>query len=152
VNIHKRDLIRSFDDLARPGVRLALGDPKAMALGRTAQDILSSSPLREAVLKNVVVYGATVKQLAMYVSQGDVDASIIGRADAFQFRDSIQMVPIPHDYFQPETIAIAVLKGSKNAEAASQLRDFMASKQGIAVFDHFGFLPLSAGNGQKGNP
>lgn len=152
VNIHKTDLIRSFDDLARPGVRLALGDPEAMALGRTAQDILSRSPLREAVLKNVVVYGATVKQLAMYVSQGEVDASIIGRADAFQFRDSIQIIPIPPEYFQPETIAIAVLKDSRHREAASQFRDFMASKQGIAVFKHFGFLPLAAGNGQRGNP
>jgi len=152
VNIHKRYLIRSFDDLARPGVRLALGDPKAMALGRTAQDILSRSPLRAAVLKNVVVYGATVKQLAMYVSQGDVDASIIGRADAFQFRDSIRIVPIPQDYFQPETIAIAVLKDSRHLETASQFRDFMASKQGMAVFKHFDFLTLTAGNGQKGNP
>ena len=152
VNIHKTDLIRSFDDLARPGVRLALGDPDAMALGRTALTILSHSPLKDAILKNVVVYGATVKQLAMYVSQGEVDASIIGRADAFQFRDSIQMIPIPPDYFQPETIAIAVLKDSRHQEAASQFCDFIASKQGIAVFEHFGFLPLTAGNGQKGNP
>jgi molybdate transport system substrate-binding protein len=152
VNIHKTDLIRSFDDLARPGVRLALGDPEAMALGRTALTILSHSPLKDAILKNVVVYGATVKQLALYVSQGEVDASIIGRADAFQFQDSIQMIPIPPDYFQPETIAIAVLKNSRHLDAASQFRDFIASKQGIAVFKHFGFLPLTAGNGQKGNP
>ena len=152
VNIHKGNLIRSLDDLALPGLRLALGDPKAMALGRTALTILSHSPLKDVILKNVVVYGATVKQLAIYVSQGDVDAAIIGRADAFQFRDTIQLVPIPQDYFQPETIAIAVLKDSKHPEAASRFRDFMASKQGIAVFEHFGFLPLAAGNGQKGNP
>jgi len=152
INIHKGNLVRLFDDLARPGLRLALGDPKAMALGRTAMTILSHSPLKDAILRNVVVYGATVKQLALYVAQGDVDASIIGRADAFQFRDRIQMIPIPPDYFQPETIAIAVLKDSRHLEAASQFRDFMASKQGIAVFEHFGFLPLTAGNGQKGNP
>jgi molybdate transport system substrate-binding protein len=152
VNIHKENLVRSFDDLARPGLRLALGDPKAMALGRTALTILSHSPLKEAILKNVVVYGATVKQLAIYVSQGDVDAAIIGKADAFQFRDSIRLVPIPQDYFQPETIAIAVLKGSRHREAASLFRDFVTSKQAIAVFEHFGFLLLSEGNGQKGNP
>ncbi|MFO7984719.1 MAG: molybdate ABC transporter substrate-binding protein [Desulfatiglandaceae bacterium] len=152
VNIHKENLVRTFDDLARPGLRLALGDPKAMALGRTALTILSHSPLKDAILKNVVVYGATVKQLAIYASQGDVDAAIIGRADAFQFRDRMKMIPIPQEYFQPETIAIAVLKNSKNAEAASRLRDFMASKQGIDVFEHFGFLPLTADNGPKGNP
>ena len=152
VNIHKTNLIRSFDDLARPGLRLAMGDPKAMAFGRVAQKILSRSPLKEAILKNVVVYGATVKQLAMYVAQGDVDAAIIGRADAFQFRDQIQTVPIPTEYFQPETVAIAVLKDSKHPEAASQFRDFMTSKESIAVFEHFGFLPLVTGDTQKETP
>ena len=152
VNASKAHMIRSFDDLARPGLRLALGDPKAMALGRTAQKILSCSPLKESILKNVVVYGATVKQLAMYVAQGDVDASIIGRADAFQFREKIKMVPIPKQYFQPETIAIAVLKDSKDPKTASRFRDFMASEEAIAVFERFGFLPMAAGKAQKGKP
>ena len=152
VNIDKAGLIRSFGDLARPGLRLAMGDPKAMAFGRVAQEILSRSPLKEAILKNVVVYGATVKQLALYVAQGDVDASIIGRADAFQFRDRIQMVPIPAVYFHSETIAIAVLKDSTQQEAACRFRDFMASKQGIDVFESFGFLPLEADIDQKRAP
>ncbi|MCF8146649.1 MAG: molybdate ABC transporter substrate-binding protein [Deltaproteobacteria bacterium] len=152
VNIRKTNLVRAFDDLARPGLRLALGDPKAMAFGRTALTILSHSPLKDAILKNVVVYGATVKQLAMYVSQGDVDASIIGRADAYQFRDSIQMISVPPDYFEPETIAVAVLKDSEHREAASRFRDFVASKQGIAMFEHFGFLPLAERGGQGARP
>ena len=152
VNSRKANLIRSFDDLARPGLRLALGDPKAMALGRLAQTILSHSPLKEAILGNVAVYGATVKQLALYVARGDVDASIIGRADAFQYRDQIRMVPIPDAYFQPETIAIAVLKGSKNVDAASRFRDYMASGRSIAVFESFGFLPLTPEKIQKGKP
>jgi len=152
VNINKAGLIRSFDDLARPGLRLAMGDPKAMAFGRVARKILSSSPLKEAILKNVVVYGATVKQLALYVAQGDVDAAIIGRADAVQFRDRIQMVPIPAIYFQWETVAIAVLKDSTQPKAAYRFRDFMASKRGIGVFENFGFLPLEAGRDPKGVP
>lgn len=152
VNTHKENLIRSFNDLARPGLRLAMGDPKAMAFGRVAQKILSCSPLKEAILKNVVVYGATVKQLALYVAQGDVDAAIIGRADAFQFRDHIKMVPIPAEYFQPETVAISVLKDSKHPKPATLFCNFMASKKGIAMFEHFGFLPLGTGSLEKGKP
>jgi molybdate transport system substrate-binding protein len=152
VNIRKGNRIRSFDDLARPALRLALGDPKAMAFGRMAQAILSAYPLKEAILKNVVVYGATVKQLALYVARGDVDAAIIGRADAFQFRDKIRIVPIPPAYFQPETIAIAVLKHSKNLEAASRFCNYMASKRGITVFEDFGFLPLLSGEAPEGKP
>jgi len=143
VNIRKAGVIGSFEDLARPGVRLALGDPKAMAFGRAAQTILSHSALKDQILRNVVVYAATVKQLAMYVAQGDVDASIIGRADAYQFQDRIQMFPIPTAYFQPETVAVAVLKSSQYLDAASRFRDFIASKRGIAMFERFGFLALN---------
>jgi molybdate transport system substrate-binding protein len=142
VNKKKETKIRTFDDLAKPGLRLALGDPKAMAFGRVADKILSRSSLKEEILENVVVYGATVKQLAMYVANGDADASIIGSADAWQFRDRIAMVPIPKDYFQPETIAIAVLKSTTAPEWALLFQDFMAKPSSISVFEHFGFLPL----------
>ena len=152
VNIHKAGLIRTFDDLAKPGLRLAMGDPKAMAFGRVARKILSRSPLEEVILNNVVVYGATVKQLALYVAEGDVDAAIIGRADAFQFKDRIQMVKIPSRYFHPETIAIAVLKGSKYPKVAMRFCHFLASKRGMGVFKEFGFLPLPSAETQKGKP
>jgi molybdate transport system substrate-binding protein len=136
--------IRSFKDLAKPGLRLALGDPEAMAFGKTARKILQKAGMEKAVLKNVVVQGATVKQLALYVARGDVDASIIGRADAFQYRDRIRIVPIPEDYFQAETIAAAVLTSSAHPKIAAELCTFLGSEASIAVFEQFGFLPLRA--------
>lgn len=146
IGIHRNTTARieSFEDLAGPGVRLALGDPKAMAFGKTARRILRKANMEKEILKNVVVQGATVKQLALYVARGDVDAAIIGRADAFQFMDRIVMLPIPGDYFQPETIAAAVLKSTPNPEAAGRLCAFLGSRESIEVFEQFGFLPLQA--------
>ena len=142
VNRDKAGLIRSLEDLARPGVRIALGDPKAMAFGWMAQEILEKTEIKEEILKNVVVYGATVKQLALYVAQGDADASIIGRADAIQYRDSIKMIPIPDEYFEAEIIAIALLRKAAKRSEAIQFRDFMSSAIAIETFQHFGFLPI----------
>lgn len=142
VNRQAATRIRSFEDLAEPGVRLALGDPQAMAFGKTARKILSRSKVEKEILENVVVQGATVKQLALYVARGDVDASIIGRADAFQFRDRIAMLPIPEEYFEPEIIAAAVLDSSGDPDAAAGLCAFLASPESIEVFKQFGFLPL----------
>ncbi len=144
VNIHQSDLLNSFDDLAKPGIRLGMGDPKAMAFGRLAQKIIDRSPLKETIHKNVVVYAATVKQLALYVAQGNIDAAIIGRADAFQFRDEIKMIDIPKPLFQPETVAIAVLKSTTQLKAARRFSDFMATKKSLKVFKRFGFLALSS--------
>lgn len=141
VALHAADRIRAFEDLAKPGLRLALGDPKAMAFGRTARTMMRRAGLEAEILENVAVYGGTVKQLALYVARGDVDASIIGRADAFQFRDRIRMVPIPEAYFEPETIAVAVLNTTRHPETAERFCAFLASDEARAVFRRFGFLP-----------
>jgi molybdate transport system substrate-binding protein len=142
VNKSSAQQITKFEDLAKPGVRMALGDPKAMAFGKTALKILERSGLKDKILTNVVVYGATVKQLALYVAEGDVDASIIGRTDVFQFRDGVDMIPIPDEYFEAETVAAAVLTTATDLQAATALQDFVASPEAIKVFESFGFLPL----------
>jgi molybdate transport system substrate-binding protein len=142
VNTSQAKRITRFEDLAKPGVRLALGDPKAMALGKTAMTILERSGLKDKILANVMVYGATVKQLVLYVAEGNVDASIVGRTDAFQFRDRVNMIPIPGEYFESETVAVAVLTTAKDLEAAADLQDFLSSPPAIRVFESFGFLPL----------
>jgi molybdate transport system substrate-binding protein len=142
VNLAQAERIKDFDDLSKPGIKLALGDPKAMALGRTAMTICKRSGQKDAILKNVVVYGATVKQLTLYVSQGSVDAAIIGRSDAFLNQDKIVIVPIPPDYFQAEIVAAAVLKSTSNPRLAGQLCNFMSTKHAVVVFQKYGFLPL----------
>ncbi len=142
VNRNKANLITCFQDLARPGVRLALGDPEAMAFGRVAIEILERSKIKDEILKNVVVYGATVKQMALYVAQGDADASIIGRADASQYEDKIKIIPIPEEYFEAEIIAVALLKKAAGRPEVIRFRDFMRSEKAIDVFRHFGFLPV----------
>jgi molybdate transport system substrate-binding protein len=142
VNKSRAQRITRFEDLAEPGVRLALGDPKAMAMGKTTATILERSGLEDKITANVVVYGATVKQLALYVAEGNVDASIVGRTDAFQFRDRISIIAIPEEYFETETVAVAVLTTAKDLKAAGALRDFVSSPQAVKVFENFGFLPL----------
>jgi molybdate transport system substrate-binding protein len=144
IGVHRKsaDRITTFEDLAKPGMRLAMGDPKAMALGRTALAILEKSGRKDAILKNVVVYGATVKQLALYVAQGSVDAAIIGRADAFQNPEQIAMVEIPPAFYQAETVAVAVLRSTTAPEPAQALSNFLSDEHAVAVFGQFGFLPL----------
>ena len=142
VNKKFTGFIASLADLARPGVRVGLGDAQAMALGRTADTILERSGLKASVLKNTVVFAATVKQLALYVAEGSVDAAIVARPDALQFADALRSVEIPRELYEPDTIAVAVLKTTVDEKAACELRDFLSSAYAVAVFEKFGFLPL----------
>jgi len=142
VNRKSAAAIASLEDLCRPGVKVALGDPRAMALGKTAETILTRAGLQEKIKPNAAVYGATVKQLALYAAEGTVDAAIIARADAVQFQDRVRMIDIPANLYDTEIIAIAVLKITADKKAACRLRDFLSSPQAIAVFEQFGFLPM----------
>ncbi len=134
--------IKTLEDMAKPGIKLAMGDPKAMALGRTSMDIIKKAGLEKQILDNVTVYGATVNQLTLYVVQENVDAAIVARANAFMHKDTIDMFEIPGDLFTPEIIAISVLKTAKDTALAEQFRDFVSSDEGIGHFTKFGFLPL----------
>ena len=134
--------IGSFEDLTKSGVKVGLGDPKAMALGRTAEDILAASGVGEAVLKNTVVRAATVKQLVLYLLKGDVDAAIVARADVVQKKDKLGMIEIDPSWYKPEIVTAAVLKASKQPEQAQKLAEFLSSPQGVEVFGKFGFLPV----------
>lgn len=141
VNKAKADQVKTFADLAKPGLRVGLGDPKAMALGRTAEDILKNSGLEQEILKNVVVRAATVKQLALYVIKGDVDAAIIARADVFQNKD-LSMIEIDSSWYTPEIVKAAVLKTSPHPDEARNLAEFLSSPAAIETFGKYGFLPV----------
>ena len=69
--------IQGLGDLGRKGVRIALGDPKAAAIGRVAKKILIQANIWSTVTPNVEVYTPTVNQLLIYVALGQVDAAII---------------------------------------------------------------------------
>ncbi len=135
------NIVKSFADLAKPGVRVGLGDSKAMALGRTAEKILKASAYGDKIRANVVMRAGTVKQLALYVAQGDVDAAIIGRSDAVQNAKKITLVDIPNELFQPEIVAVGVLATSTKPKLAEGFADLLVSEEGVAIFERFGFLP-----------
>lgn len=137
----KADRIRSMADLAQPGVRIGLGDPQAMALGRTAEQILDKSGQGEAIRRNVTVRAATVKQLALYVLDGNVDAAIIGNSELAQTPGKLVAVAIPPAWYEAEYAAVAVLKSSAQPDAARRFAAYLASDAGLAVFQRYGFPP-----------
>ncbi|CCG08755.1 molybdate ABC transporter substrate-binding protein [Pararhodospirillum photometricum] len=134
--------ITRFEDLARPGVRLALGDPQAMALGRSAEEILKASGLEEALRANVVTRATTVQQLGLYVTKGDVDAAILSRPVVVQSNGDIVPVEIPLAWYTPEEVTIGVLTTTENPTRAQAFVDFVTSVPGLAAFTAAGFAPV----------
>ncbi|MBX0327894.1 molybdate ABC transporter substrate-binding protein [Oscillochloris sp. ZM17-4] len=92
--------ITRLDDLARPGIRLALGS-EATAIGQYTQEFLSQVEGRgffgtqgkDAVLHNVVRYGESITEVLESVTCGEADAGIVFASDGRQADGDIY-VPI----------------------------------------------------------
>ncbi len=137
--------ITCFEDLAKPGVRLAVGDEN-IAIGVALKKILAKAEkyhpgIGEEIMKNVVVKGATVKQVLLYAIEGQVDAAIVWRADALENKDKVEIIPINESYNVIKTVPIAILKFTKDEELAKKFYDFVLTK-GRKIFEKHGFVVL----------
>ncbi|MBN6067895.1 molybdate ABC transporter substrate-binding protein [Aggregatibacter actinomycetemcomitans] len=133
--------IDSFKALAESKLRLGVGDSKAMALGKGAEKIFELSGYQQQLNDKVVVRAATVKQLMLYLLNGDVDAAVVGRSGAWKVRDKVTILPNPQGTPE-EKVTIALLSSSKHTAEAQQLFDLFKSEQGVKYFVDEGFLPV----------
>ncbi|MBN1226131.1 MAG: molybdate ABC transporter substrate-binding protein [Deltaproteobacteria bacterium] len=130
--------IKTIKDLARPGVKLVWGDPKAAAIGRLANKILEKNGIKDQVWKNIVATVPTMNELIVYIAMKQADASI-NWGDVVISVEDIEIVKIPKTENLIKIIPIGVLKFSKDQEIAKKFVDFCASAEGKSVFDKYGF-------------
>jgi molybdate transport system substrate-binding protein len=138
--------ITGLDDLANPGVRVALGDPRACAIGKLGDRILEKNDIRDAVEANTIVRGATVNALILYASRGDVDAAITWKETVLVAPDETEAIGVPESENIIQTIPIGTLTFSENKESAEEFVDFVTSDYGKAVYEKYGFTPYGQGD------
>lgn len=131
--------IRRLEDLARPGLRVGLGDPKAIAIGPISDRILKRAGLYEAVDKNVSIRAACVPELANALATRSVDAAIIWDVMAVQNAKHVDAVPIDPPYNEASEVLVALLTCSKHPKEAREFMDFVTSPEGAAVFHKHGY-------------
>ena len=137
--------ITRLEDLGRDGVKIALGDDN-IAIGVTSKKIFAKAErftpgITERIEANVVVRGATVKQVLLYVVEGQVDAGIVWRADALENIDKVDIVPIDERYNLVKTVPIAILSYTMDEESARMFYNYVLTK-GKDVFEKYGFSTL----------
>jgi molybdate transport system substrate-binding protein len=141
VCIHKENpkAIRSFADLAKPGVRISVGNAKMCSMGEVAGKIIGSSALKEGLTKNIVIRSPTVIELLNLVNKKEVDAAIIWKDTMHwpEFKDLIG-IKIPPDINTIAEIHVAVLTTSEHKKSAQLFADFVAS-EGKTIFEKHGF-------------
>lgn len=143
--------IRGLEDLARPGIKVGLGDLQACAIGRLCQEIFEKNRLDlQAIERNVAFRSLTVNELGNHIKLKALDAVIVWDAVAAYFAEHGDVVPIPLEQNVISTVAIGVLKNTQHPELAAQFVEFITSDEGRAVFRKHHYTvdpPQSPGSG-----
>jgi molybdate transport system substrate-binding protein len=133
--------ILRLEDLARQGVKVAIGDPKAPAIGRVSKKILEKAGLWEKVQPNIQVYAPMVNQLLIYVALKQVDAAIIWKdlSAWAEAKEKIEVIPIEKKYNIVKTIPTAVCTKAEHRDLAEKFNDYISSPEGLAIWKEWGF-------------
>jgi len=129
--------ITSLKDFAEPGLKIALGDVNATAIGKAGAQMFQKLNITAAVEKNVITRTPTINELTVIMNTGQADAALLTLDQVNP--DTMDVIPIPVSENVVLITPIGVTTYSQNPEAASQYVAFVASDEGKAFFAKYGF-------------
>jgi molybdate transport system substrate-binding protein len=119
--------------------RIAIGEPRSVPAGQYAQQVLEKLKIWPQVTGKLV-YANNVRQVLAAVESGNADAGLVYVTDA-KISDKVKVVVAADEkYHSPITYPMAVIKSSKNANAAKDFAQFLSSPQARAVLKKYGFI------------
>lgn len=142
--------VQSLDDLARPGVSIAIASAEVPAGGyaRATLNLMAESEdfpdnFAERVLANVVTHETNVRAVAQKVALGEVDAGMVYETDAKtgQLDGSFRVIEIPLQFNPAAEYPIATLGESVNPQVALDFIGFVQGDDGQAILRDYGFAP-----------
>lgn len=132
--------IKCFDDLTTDKAKkIALGEPKSVPAGQYAEQVFTKLCVVDKI-KVKAVYGKDVKEVLTWVESGNADAGIVYSTDA-KVSTKVQVVATaPADSHDPVVYPVAVIKSSKNNDAANKFMKFLTSDKAKSIFEKYGFM------------
>jgi molybdate transport system substrate-binding protein len=128
--------LENIADLARPEVkRVAIANPDHAPYGLAARQALESAGVWDRV-KPKLVYGDNIRQTLQYAETGNVDVAIV--ALSLSMQSNGRWTVIPEELHKPIDQALAVIKTTKNEQAARAFATFLLGSQGRAIMQKYG--------------
>jgi molybdate transport system substrate-binding protein len=132
--------ITSFYSLKDAKVKkVAIGEPRSVPAGQYAQQVLEKLKIWSEI-KSKLVFANNVRQVLASVESGNADAGLVYITDA-KISDKVKVVVTADEkYHSPIIYPLAVVKRSKNVDAAKEFSQFLSSNQAKTVFKKYGFI------------
>jgi molybdate transport system substrate-binding protein len=127
IAVPKDSEIQSVEDLARDGVKLAIGS-ESVPIGSYTRQVLARLPKSEsdAILAKVRSNEPDVKGIVGKLTQGAADAGLVYVTDVNSAGDKLRSVKLPADLEPDVTYAAGVVKGAKQPDEARNFVDGLA--------------------------
>ena len=132
--------LKSIEDLAQPGVKVALSDPRYSTCGEMVARFLKKKGIYKAVMKNVgnrLTKGHS--RLGTLLVTGVVDAVIMWNGVAWLFRKKAEIVPTPYEYDNEIRVHVIGLSYSKRPDLVKKFME-IARKIGPKAFASHGYV------------
>lgn len=126
--------IRSIMDLARPGVRVGLGNPRACAIGLWHEKSFRRAGIWEEVQRNATMSAKCIPELGNAAQHQLIDATIVWATTAVLYLRDCEILPLERRYRGVVRLPVAVLSFAKHREVATQLKDLILSERGREIF------------------
>jgi len=140
--------IQRIEDFARPGVRVSLGNPKSCAIGIWGEKTFKRAGIWEQVRKNAVHEAKCIAEAATAPQHRVVDASLVWSSTAVLYLRDLEIIPIEPKYRGFVRLPVAVLTFARYPELARELKQFILSDEGKAIFRSHAYVadpgPLDA--------
>ncbi|HWQ61318.1 MAG TPA: molybdate ABC transporter substrate-binding protein [Negativicutes bacterium] len=136
--------LASFRDLAKENVgKFGLGTPETMPAGQYGLEVLKHLGIWDQV-KDKAVLAKDVRQIVAYVETGNVDAGIVFSTVA-ALSDKVRVVAAaPAGSHEEIVFPAAVLKQTKQPQAAEAFLAYLTGPDAGKVFEKYGFSVISA--------
>lgn len=136
---NKASNINDFTQLTNSNIKkIALGEPKSVPVGKYAEEVLTKLGILEQI-KPKLVLGNNVRQVLAAVESGNAEAGVVYATDA-KTSNQVKVVATAAENLHSKIIyPLAVIKTSKNTDAAREYVNFLSNKQAKNVFDQYGF-------------
>jgi molybdate transport system substrate-binding protein len=134
--------LHSLNDLARPEIRkVALGDPKSVPVGVYARKYLEKINLWKSIAPKIVPM-ENVRGALAAVESGNADASIVYMTDALISKNVVVAYHIAPSEVLDIRYPAAIVRGTKNPNAAWGFLEFLDRDAAIKVFENRGFVVI----------
>jgi molybdate transport system substrate-binding protein len=134
--------VRAVEDVAEPGMTLAIGDP-SVPVGSYTREVLARLPAEryEAILSNVATEEPDVAGIVGKLTQGAVDAGFLYVTDVRATGGELRAVALPAELQPDVAYAAAVVVGAEHPDEARSFIVGLLAGAGRDALDRAGFGP-----------